>query len=357
MSNRWTPRDVEIAPAAKVGRGLLIALALLCLVELVLQVRSQLLTGQSALARLTGHGSYVIDPATGLRLLRPAAEIRGQRTIMHTNRYGLRGAEFAQKPPAGERRFVLLGASTIMGTYATDDEATSSARLAALLGSAGIRARVINAGVAGLTVGDQAKLLEAKVLGFAPETLIWYPGLNDFGCQPRTRPGSPPVRWRMPATPPWLILPDVITKNTTWLRAGGRPTSTLLVPDVDLTLLERELRSGVERAKAAGVQVVLATSARSFSIDMPARELAQRAATALEVRPCYSATGLARAALAYDELIRTVARDENLVLIDASRLIPPEAALFGDSTHLSAAGEQRLAELIYSTLFAGEPRP
>jgi lysophospholipase L1-like esterase len=354
MSSRWTPRDVEIAPVARVGRGLLAALAVLCALELALQVRSQLLSGQSAFTRLAGRPTYVTDPATGLRLLRPDAEIRGQRTLMHTNRYGLRGAGFAQQRPREERRIVLLGASTIMGTYASNDAATSSARLEALLESAGFNARVINAGVAGLTVGGQATLLEKKVLGFEPDTLIWYPGLNDFGCRPKSGPGSPPVRWRMPPTPSWLILPDIVTKNTVWLRVRGRPTSTLLEPDVDLPLLERELRAGVERAKAAGVQVALATSARNFSADMPEHELVRRAATALNVRPCYSAVDLARAALEYDDLIRAVARDERVVLVDASRLIPPDAALFGDSTHLSAAGEQTLARLIYDTLFADE---
>jgi hypothetical protein len=85
--------------------------------ELTLQVRSQHLTGQSAFTRLTGQSAYVVtDPATGLRLLRPHAVIRGQRSTMHANRYGLRGADFPQRGAPGEARVVLLGASTIMGT-------------------------------------------------------------------------------------------------------------------------------------------------------------------------------------------------------------------------------------------------
>ena len=360
MSNRWTPRDVAIDAAPHVGRGLLIALVLLCLLELALQLRAQVLTGQSAFTRVSGRGTYVDDPETGLRLLRPDAEIRGQRSTMHTNRYGLRGEDFPLRREPGEQRIVLLGASTIMGTYAVEDAATSSAQLERRLVAAGSHARVINAGIAGLTIADQAALLERRILGFAPDTLVWYPGLNDFGCRPKAARGSSPVRWRMPALPAWLILPEIVTKNTAWLRAGGRPSSTLLEPDVDPAGLERELRAGVQVAKAAGVRVALVTSARNFSSEMPMRELSRRAATALEVRPCYSAVALARAALEYDELIRRVAQDEGVVLIDASRNIPPDPTLFGDSTHLSAAGEERLAALIHARIPAApssEQRP
>ena len=66
---------------------------------------------------------------------------------MHTNGYGLRGADFRSAPP-GEVRVVLLGASTIMGTYAATDDATSSAQLEKRLAATVQRARVINGGVA-----------------------------------------------------------------------------------------------------------------------------------------------------------------------------------------------------------------
>jgi lysophospholipase L1-like esterase len=352
MNGAWQPSDVRVVTASRVGRGLVAALALLALLELILQVRSQLLTGQSAFARLTGQGAYVTDPDTGLRLLRPHAVIRGQRSTMHTNRYGLRGPDFPQRPASGEVRVVLLGASTIMGTYAVADTATSSAQLEKRLAVTASKARVINAGVAGLTVGDQTTLLRRRLLAFEPDVLIWYPGLNDFTCHPRPARGSAAVRWQLPALPAWMILPDLITKNTSWLRAGGRPTSSLLEPAVDLSLLERALRSGVRAARAAGVRVELVTSARNFNGRMTPREAARRAASALDVRPCYSAASLSAAASAYDDLLRRVAREESAGLIEADRSLAADPALFGDSTHLSAAGEERLAELVLQAMLA-----
>jgi lysophospholipase L1-like esterase len=355
MIGAWQPSDVRIATSSRVGRGLLAGVVILALLELTLQVRAQVLTGQSAFTRLAGRATYAYDAATGLRLLRPNAEIRGQRSLMHTNRYGLRGGDFPEQKAPGEFRVVLLGASTIMGTYAATDAATSSAELAKLLTQRRADARVINAGVAGLTIENQATLLRRRLLGFEPDVLIWYPGLNDFGCRPRPPRGSAPVRWQMPAAPVWLILPDIVTKNTGWLRGSGRPTSSLLVPSVDLEQLERDLQAGVRNARAAGVRVELVTSARNFSGAMDAREAAHRAASALNVRPCYSAQGLANVAAAYDEVLRRVATAESVGLIDAASQLGTEPALFGDSTHLSRNGEQRLAELMYrSILDSGE---
>src|SRR5262245_60770811 len=143
MRGAWQPSDVRIAAAPRVGRGLLMAVAILALLELTLQLRAQYLTGQSAYTRLTGRATYAYDTETGLRLLRPDAEIRGQRSVMHTNRYGLRGPDFPERPPPDEFRVVILGASTIMGTSAADDDATSSAQLAKRLAQTRKGTRVI----------------------------------------------------------------------------------------------------------------------------------------------------------------------------------------------------------------------
>jgi lysophospholipase L1-like esterase len=340
----------RVVPGRSVGCGLTAALAILTLLELTLQVRAQLLTGQSAFTRLAGRATYQYDAETGLRLLRPNAEIHGQRSVMHTNRYGLRGPDFPARRAPGEFRVVLLGASTIMGTYAADDDATSSAQLSELLAQTRDGARVINAGVAGLTVEDQSTLLRRRLLEFEPDVVIWYPGLNDFGCRPRPPRGSAPVRWQMPSAPTWLILPDVVTKNTGWLRGSGRPTSSLLEPSVDLAQLERDLHEGVRIARDAGVRVELVTSARNFSSDMDAGEATRRAVSALNVRPCYSAKGLAEVAEAYDQVLRRVAGTDSAGLIDAASLLGTESRLFGDSTHLSRSGEQRLAGLMYRAM-------
>jgi len=352
MMGRWVPRDVEIGPGRAVGHGLLCGVLLLALVETVLQVRAQWLTGQSVFTVMTGRQSFRRDAETGLRLLRPSATIHGQRTTMRTNRYGLRGADFEPRARPGEKRVVLLGASTIMGTYASDDDRTSSARLEQRLRAVWPQTRVINAGVAGLTVGDQVELFERKLVPLSPDVLVWYPGINDFSCRPRAQKGSGAIRLPTPRTPAWLILPDLIVKNSSRLRPSGRASSSMLEPAVSLASLEMGVRSGVRAARAAGVPVLLVTSARSYRADMPPDLIAARAVAALNARPCYSPVELAAAGQAFDVLLQAVAHEEHAVLIDASHEVPADPALFGDSTHLSDLGEDRLARLIFDALLA-----
>jgi len=350
MMGRWVPRDVEIGSGRSVGRGLLCGFLLLALVETTLQVRAQWLTGQSVFTVIAGRQTFSRDAETGLRLLRPSATIRGQRATMHTNRYGLRGADFEPQRGPGEKRVVLLGASTIMGTYASDDSRTSSARLEQRLKGVWPNVRVINAGVAGLTVGNQVELFERKLVPLGPDVLVWYPGINDFSCRPRTQKGAGAVRLPTPQAPAWLILRDLIVKNSAGLRPRHGASNSTLEPAVSLATLEAGVRTGVQTARAAGVPVLLVTSARSYRSDMPPDQIAARAVTALNARPCYSAVELAAAGQEFDQLLRTVARDEHVALVDASSGIPAEPALFGDSTHLSDPGEDRLARLMFDAL-------
>src|SRR5262245_27619815 len=302
MMGRWVPRDVEIESSRTAGRGLICGLLLLALVEVALQIRAQWLTGQSVFTVITGRQTFLRDAETGLRLLRPSATIRGQRTTMHTNRYGLRGADFEPRHAAGEKRVVVLGASTIMGTYASDDDRTSSARLEQRLRSVWPTVTVINAGVAGLTVGNQVELFERKLVPLGPDVLVWYPGINDFSCRPRMQKSPGAIRLPMPQAPAWLILPDLIVKDSTELPPTHRASSSMLEPAVSLKSLEAGVRSGVQAARAAGVPVVLVTSARSYRADMPVDLIAARAVTALNARPCYSAVDLAVAGQDFDRL-------------------------------------------------------
>jgi hypothetical protein len=325
---------------------------LLAAAELGLQLRAQWLTGQSVFSLLAGKSSFVRDPGTGLRLLRPSVTIRGQRTTMHTNRHGLRGPDFPIAPPAAERRVVMLGASTIMGTYASADDRTSSAQLERQLAANLPGVRVINAGIAGLGVDDQVTLFERRLRQFEPDLVVWYPGINDFACRVSATAGPVSRPLEVPSLPRWLLLPDLVSKNTAWLRRGRQSSNLRSEPRVDLPGLEQSLRSGIESIRNSGADVVLVTSARSFRRDMSDAELTRRTVTALSPRPCYTPATLLDATESFDTLLERVARYERVALVDASSAIPPSIELFGDSTHLSDHGEEELAALIAATIAA-----
>jgi lysophospholipase L1-like esterase len=358
--------DLGISTPRSVGRAILLAALLLISVEAVLQVRSHLRTGRSVWSMITSSSMYVRDAELNIRLLRASAEIGGKASSIKTNRLGLRGEDIPASRPDNELRIAVLGSSTIMSPFAASNDQTAveilQARLRSELSPRPVA--VINAGIGGLKVSEQLVLLEARLLPLDISLLAWYPGMNDISCaDPQQAGKGSPKRLPVPELPSWVLSYDLLVKNSTWLRRSRVGSSRKLVPVFDPSRLRSELEEGVRIARSAGIQVVLVTSAASFSPDMDAGELARRAATGLEHRPCYSAEEFAKAVTVFNDVIRDVAFANGIGLVDAAEAIGTEKDLFVDDTHFSLRGEQRLAELLRTAIVsspadpAGGPRP
>lgn len=337
--------------ARQAGRAVLIAVVALAALELALQVRAHLRTGESVFSLLRGETTFVHHPTLDLRTLRPSSVIRGSKQTISTNRHGLRDEDFPPAPPPGERRVALLGASTIMGAYAPTNEQTSSAALERLLNASDGTVRVVNAGLAGATVRQQTLLMQGMLPGLGIEVVVWYPGLNDIGCSaPATTHASRAIRLPWLTLPKWTLTADMIVKNTAFLRSSQAASSQSLRPDFDPVAVRAEFERGVRAARETGLQLVLATSATSFRSDMPDALVARRAASALFFRPCYSGPELARTIDAFNATVRQVAAAMDVPLVDTARLLPPEPRLFGDATHFSVAGEEAFAAVLAAEL-------
>jgi lysophospholipase L1-like esterase len=341
--------------SAGIGRALVLAIAMLVAAEVALQARAQLRTGQSVLTAVIRGPSFAHDPAVDATLLRPNTTIAGARMTIVSNRYGLRGADFPPEPAPDETRIALLGASTVMGTYATTGQ-TSSEQLERLIAQQfpDRHIRVINAGIQGLTLKAQSRLLEHRLAALQPGVIFWYPGSNDVGCRAVAGDGAaarrPPIRIPAPALPSWVLSSELLVKNTRFVRERPGGANRSLVPDFDV----EDMRATVGRvagiARDAGAQLVLVTAAHSYRSDMGDRELATRAASALFFRPCYSPRELAARIDEFNNMLRDEARTLGLPLVDAAVAIPPDPRLFGDASHFSPAGERRFAEVLAAEL-------
>jgi lysophospholipase L1-like esterase len=327
-----------------------LSIAILIAAELGLQLRSQMRTGQSALAAAVRGPSFVYDAAVGAKLLRPNVIISGAHVEIRANRYGLRGEDFAPETPPGETRVAILGASTVMGTYVSTGE-TSSEQLQQLLAErqAGGTWRVINAGIQGLTLEAQARLLERRVIALGPRVIIWYPGSNDVGCRPPAGDGPTQraaIHIPIPTLPAWLLSNELLLKNTSLLRERPGGANRNLVPDFDLAGMRATIGRVADIAQRGGAQLVLVTAAQSFRSTMTDRALATRAASALFFRPCYSPRELATRMDEFNAMLREEAIRLALPLVDAAAAIPPDPRLFGDASHFSAAGEREFARVL-----------
>lgn len=337
------------------GRAVVLAIVLLVAAEVALQARAQFRTGQSVLTAAIRGPSFVYDPAVDATLLRPNATIGGARMTIVSNRYGLRGADFPPEPAPGETRIAVLGASTVMGTYATTGQ-TSSEQLERLLAeqSPGRNVRVINAGIQGLTLKAQARLLERRVAELQPSVIFWYPGSNDVGCRaPAAETDGArrtPIRISAPELPSWVLSSELLVKNTRFLRERPGGANRNLVPDFEIDGMRATAGSVAAIARNAGAKLVLVTAAHSYRSTMSDRELATRAASALFFRPCYSPRELATRIDEFNAMLRDEARKLGLPLVDAAAEIPPDPRLFGDASHFSPAGERRFAEVLAAEL-------
>jgi hypothetical protein len=91
---------------------------------------------------------------------------------------GFRGAEFTRAKPANQLRVVMVGDSYVYGDFVDDDQ-TFPAQLERQLRRACGGALVINAGLGGTTIVDQAPMLQ-RALPLAPDVVVLVYVVDDI---------------------------------------------------------------------------------------------------------------------------------------------------------------------------------
>jgi lysophospholipase L1-like esterase len=96
------------------------------------------------------------------------------------NSLGLRGPEITLDKPAGMRRIVIVGGSTVYGAL-TDDASTISQQLEEVLRQQlGPNVQVINGGVSGYDSLQEVALTCSRLLDLQPDVVVALDGLNDI---------------------------------------------------------------------------------------------------------------------------------------------------------------------------------
>ena len=329
-------------------RPLVLALLMLVSVEVILQARAHVRTGQSVFAALTGETTYRQDEVTGLMLFRPKAVIKGSTMEISSNSWGLRSAELDAMPRAGELRMAILGASSVQGTYAPTNAHTAAALLEEQVSKVRAPVSVVNAGVAGLTVEQQVVLLRKRLIPAGVKIVYWYPGANDIYCRRPESKNSPVWRPKLPTLPDWVLSRKLIVSNTPFLKSAAVSSGTSNgVPSLDAEKIAAALDVGIGAARDAGVNLRLATIARSFDGAQPLELRNQRAASALFFRPCFTADELIVFVEKLNGLIRERGQAHGVPVVEVGAAMSGNTGLFGDATHFSVQGERRLADLLF----------
>lgn len=351
------PPLTSAAGARKVTRIFAFTLALLLTFETLLQVRSQVNSGQSIVTLLTGGTSFVVDKETGLKLFRPNSVFAGEKVTLRSNSLGLRSPEIPRQRIPGSWRLAVIGASTVMGLYDRDTDTTFPARLEQSLRQQfpGKRIEVVNAGIMGFTLSDQRRMLETRVASLHPDLVIVYPGFNDFFsyCQDSSASKTQFQRQGLPLVemPPWLFTADSIRRRTVFLRTTAMREANMKNPDeLDLRPYRERLEALIQRADELHLPLVLSTNARAYRRDQPLGEQLQLSRTARYFNRCFDLEGLHVLYDRHNVVIREEAAAHGIPLIALDEQVPGGERYFVDAQHFTPEGAalvgQRLAAFI-----------
>ena len=106
---------------------------------------------------------------------------------VRVNALGLRGPPTTLAKPDGVLRVAVVGDSVTFGVGVSDEEtwpAVLGRTLGPVLATEGLRCEVLNFGVTGYSSQDEARLIEGRVLAFAPDLVVVGYYLNDPEHEP-----------------------------------------------------------------------------------------------------------------------------------------------------------------------------
>ena len=161
---------------------------------------------------------YHSDPLLGF-VLAPEQHAFNADQPVTINARGLRGPLTPYERVPGRRRLLFLGDSITFGWGVRDDDVVT-ARVAALLGEAGITAEVINTGVPGYNAEQEVTYLEHAGLRYAPDWVIVGVYWNDINDHTESRVDargelvSRAAGWRAPLARAWQSETSYAVRNT-----------------------------------------------------------------------------------------------------------------------------------------------
>ncbi len=335
---------------------LLLLVSGLLAVEIALHVKAQIKNGRGLFPTTEETRESAKDPETGLNIFSPNSTIKSLGTTIVSNAYGLRSPQISTKPQHGEYRIAVMGASTVAGAYTPRNEQLFSYRLADMLKrrKPGRRIGVINAGIPGYSVSSMRTMLERRVLALHPQLVLLYSGFNDIAsfCQAASTRSRRNLSLPYIGLPSKLLLPEIVKKNTVDMRisseiSGSLPAKPFRIPPAALAAYRAEIEAMARQARRAGADFAIVSSLTAHRAGMPLEQQQDLSKSALYYYgKCLDHQSLNATLAAMNSVQRSVAREYGIPYIDLTRSVAGGRANFVDSTHLTVAGEEAVAEAL-----------
>lgn len=322
----------------------------------------------------------------GTALVPNASYVTRTRSI-NVNSKGFRGKEFSVTKPAGVYRIFALGGSTTFGFYpaTTSDDTAYPAILEEFLNREKpdpevARYEVVNAGVPGYSVRTSTQNFISRILFFQPDMVVIQHLINDMSRYGREEGLVNPLNRQFV---PNGIAAGFMDHMMGWSYAFQELRYTLGVRLVSVLvertsseetsqgqwsrdvryeeIYRRGLRNLVILAKANGVAPILTTMSISITAKTDFSRLTEdenrmglyKQAFFYSVVPPQARYALFKR---YNEVIREVAQEQNIIVADADSVIPKTSEFHFDVCHLTDKGSALQAQVIHRAILENADR-
>ena len=295
-----------------------------------------------------------------------AVDARGTRRCAANARYkhfelgehGFRKTEAVVDAP---RTFVWLGASEAFGLYESPGQDIAN-QLERMLKGTPAEHNVVNASCFGLNVTRLQRLVEDPVAALRPDLLALYPTPHFYLDMIEVAPDTPTAEATVPVEPFVsrvitksrdvfkTFLPDALQDYIRSLQASRSLAASdgaelWQAPPADrLALFESHVRSLLDSARATGARVALLTHANAF------HKQSQHNASLLQAWQKFYPRATGNTLIEFDAqanaILRRLAREYDVALIDVAEQVAGEPADFADFSHFTDSGATKVAEAL-----------
>ncbi len=277
--------------------------------------------------------------------LTPGFRLKSSVYQISINSLGLRGPEITRSKPRGVRRIAIVGESSAFG-YLVSDGQEAARLLEKELREQGHNVEVANGAVPGYNLFQHRVRFHEVLAPLEPDLVIAYLGWNDLPYVVSDEPAADRFR-RRPVPAAWeRVLGHSTLYGFVVYRLLGGPVRMVPADFADSGVTPAGQRQFLENLAALASEVEKAGA--TFVIC--AQATAAHPSVSADLRPALGPDEpkQARAIELGGWLHRTLAgfaSRQNLAFTDVYSEIPPTTEMLGDYVHLTAVGEERLAEL------------
>lgn len=279
------------------------------------------------------------------------------------NSLGYRSPERPREKPPGSVRIVCSGGSTTFDILSVDDSKTWPWQMEGMLRELGLDAEVFNAGFPGWTSLENLSSLAIRDVDLRPDIVVLFQGVNDLqpaSHQPFDRQYErghaeqtvralgfelQPLKWYEHSLFVEKSRDLIVGKRDPWQRVQVLPSShdrRVELPPEAIQTFERNIRSFIAVATAAGAQVLLATQPIRIRGRFGEADRAYLAQWILGLDPVVVPEQLER----LNTVLRDLTEEGPAVLADVATDVAWQDSDFSDPMHFSARGSSLMARFM-----------